>query len=265
VAAGNDRRTWYHTIDLPDGSTTPGWYDTRVAPSSVPWPDGIAGGRALDVGTFDGFWAFELERRGAAEVVALDVDDSTSLDWFYDERERGPELVRKWGSDRGPSFLEAARRRNSSARRVACSVYDLDPGELGQFDVVVCGALLLHLADPVRALERMRAACRGSLICIEHLDPMLELVAPRTPAARFAPDWDQWWRANSAGLVRMIELAGFDVTAIGPRFLLPFGPGAPRYRWRTTALHALAARQPTRRGLLYRSIVARPRPIQPRR
>lgn len=29
---------------------------------------------ALNVGTWDGFWAFEMERRGA-EVVALNLDD----------------------------------------------------------------------------------------------------------------------------------------------------------------------------------------------
>ena len=88
-------RIWYHTIDLPDGTATPGWFDTRVSPGEVDWPRSLRGGRALDVGTFDGFWAFELERRGAAEVIALDVDDPDQLDWFFDERERGPELVRQ--------------------------------------------------------------------------------------------------------------------------------------------------------------------------
>ena len=35
-------------------------------------PRDLRGRRALDIGTFDGFWAFELERRGA-EVVAIDL------------------------------------------------------------------------------------------------------------------------------------------------------------------------------------------------
>ena len=38
----------------------------------MPWPD-VRGKRCLDVGTYDGFLAFELERRGAASVVATDI------------------------------------------------------------------------------------------------------------------------------------------------------------------------------------------------
>lgn len=258
-------RIWYHTIDLPDGTSTAGWYDTRRAPDEVEWPSVLAGGRALDVGTFDGFWAFELERRGAAEVVALDVDDPEDLDWFYDERERGPELVREWGTERGGGFAEAARLVGSAAKRVQCSVYDLTPDVAGTFDVVVCGALLEHLAEPVRALERMRDVCRGELVVIEHLDPWLDVLAHRIPAAHFASDWDQWWRVNTRGLVEIVARAGFDVTWLGRRFLVPFGVGGPRHPWRGTALHALAARRPTGRGLLYRALRAVPRPPRPHR
>jgi hypothetical protein len=32
----------------------------------LPWPSSLAGMRCLDIGTMDDFWAFELERRGAA-------------------------------------------------------------------------------------------------------------------------------------------------------------------------------------------------------
>jgi tRNA (mo5U34)-methyltransferase len=264
--AGTGRRTWYHTIDLPDGSCTPGWFDTRAAPAHVCWPPSVDGARALDVGTFDGFWAFELERRGAA-VTALDVDDPAALDWTYDDRARGPELVRSWGSERGPGFETARAMLGSGVERVACSVYDLDPAVHGSFDVLVCGSLLLHLRDPVLALERMRAVCApgGSLVLVEALDPALELAAMRVPSARLAPDWDQWWRANSPGLVRLVELAGFEVVDVGPRFLQPFGPGGPRLAWRRTALHALAARRPRERGFLMRSLRAVPRPPRPTR
>src|SRR4051794_41979242 len=57
---------WWHVIDLPDGSSTPGGWDLRrTAAEDIPWPQ-VAGKRCLDVGTADGFWAFELERRGGA-------------------------------------------------------------------------------------------------------------------------------------------------------------------------------------------------------
>jgi tRNA (mo5U34)-methyltransferase len=254
-----DRRTWYHTIDLPDGSATPGWFDTREAPRHVPWPAVVQGGRCLDVGTFDGFWAFELERRGAAEVVAADVDDPEVLDWAYDHRRSGPEEVRRWGAGRGPGFVEAAVALGSKVTRINRSVYDLDPDVDGRFDVVWCGALLLHLRDPVLALERMREVCRGVVVLVESVDEGLELRARRIPAARFAPEQDQWWRANSAGLVTMLERAGLHPVEVGRRFLVPLGPGAPRTH-RLSALAGVLAGQPGQRGMLTRAFVAEPRP-----
>ena len=49
---------WYHTLELAPGVVTPGWFDTREVPQRLPIPASLAGRRCLDVGTFDGFWAF---------------------------------------------------------------------------------------------------------------------------------------------------------------------------------------------------------------
>ncbi|MHB1853784.1 MAG: class I SAM-dependent methyltransferase [Acidimicrobiales bacterium] len=252
------RRTWYHTIDLPSGPT-PGYFDTRDAPRHVPWPAGMKGARGLDVGTFDGFWAFEMERRGAAEVVALDLDDMTRIDWAYDHRRSGPERIAEWGSERGPGFREAADALGSKVVRVGRSVYDLDPAVDGTFDVIICGALLLHLRDPVRALEAMRSVCRGSLLLVESVDPYLELAARRVPSARLCPEWDEWWRVNSAGLCTMVVTAGFNIQATGKRFLVPLGPGAPP-DLRLSGLAGWLCGRPGQRGLLTRALRAEPRP-----
>src|SRR5207244_1994191 len=75
-----DALQWYHTLELAPGVLTPGWFDLRDLARDIPWPD-LTGKRCLDVGTFDGFWAFEMERRGAAEVVAIDVLDPLRWDW----------------------------------------------------------------------------------------------------------------------------------------------------------------------------------------
>ena len=72
---------WYHTIPLRDGVVTPGFFDTRTAAGRVPLPESLAGLRCLDIGSADGFWAFEMERRGASEVVAVDVADPGEQDW----------------------------------------------------------------------------------------------------------------------------------------------------------------------------------------
>jgi len=255
------RRTWYHTIDLPDGPT-PGYFDTRAAPDGVPWPAQLKGGRCLDVGTFDGFWAFEMERRGAAEVVACDLDDPRQLDWSFDDEEAGPAAIEAWGSERGPGFARAAAALGSRVRRVARSAYDLDPDQDGAFDVVFCGSLLLHLRDPVRALSAMRSVCRGVLVLVEAVDPRLEVVARRIPAARLRPERDEWWRVNSAGLCQLAVTAGFRVIQVGPRLSIPLGPGAAAGH-RLPLLSGVLTGKPGRRGLLVRSVVAEPRPRQP--
>jgi len=252
------KNTWYHTIDLPDGPT-PGYFDTRQAPKFVPWPSELRSGRCLDVGTFDGFWAFEMERRGAAEVVALDLADPEALDWAYDHRTTGPATIRDVGSQRRVGFEKTSAAVGSSARWTNQSVYDLDPERNGLFDVVFCGALLLHLRDPIRAMEAMRTVCRGSLVLAETIDPTLELLARPVAAARFAPDLDQWWRPNSAGLISMTRRAGFTVQEVSPRFVVPFGrsPWAPKNQPR---LPKLLARGRGGAGILHRALRATPRP-----
>ena len=77
-AQGADAVGWYHTLDLPGGVTTPGLVDCRPAVSRTLIPPRLDGQRVLDVGTWDGFWAFELERRGGA-VTTLDLPDPDEL------------------------------------------------------------------------------------------------------------------------------------------------------------------------------------------
>jgi tRNA (mo5U34)-methyltransferase len=258
-----EERAWYHTLTFPDGSVTPGYFDTRSAVNHVRWPAELNGGRCLDVGTFDGFWAFEMEARGAAEVVAVDLDDPEAGDWSFDQRQRMVEQIRTFKTIGGQGFAEAAKRLGSRAQWVGKSVYALDPATDGQFDVVLCGALLLHLRDPVAALEAMRGVCRGVLILVESVDPALDLLARRIPAAQLNPNPMQWWRVNSTGLARLVDVAGFEVEWIGPRFLIHFGAGAPPQR-RTGPLAGLAVGRPwDTKGLLHRALVARPRQPRP--
>ena len=253
-------RSWYHTIDLPDGSTTPGWIDTRPVARLVPWPSSLRGGRCLDVGAFDGFWSFEMERRGAAEVIAIDVDDPEELDFAVDYKTAGPEEIREARSERGPGFAEAKAALGSSVVRRNRSVYDLDPLEDGRFDVVVCGSILLHLRDPVLALERIRDVCSGTLVVVETLDPKLEIFTPRYATASVRPYADQWWLTNSPGMEKMLSMSGWDIERRCPRFLFPYGPAGPA-RNDQSWLTGLAARKPGRRGILGRIWLARPRSI----
>ena len=235
---------WYHTLELGPGATTPGWFDLRPIVERMPWPD-VRGKRCLDVGTYDGFLAFELERRGAAEVVAIDIEDHSRWDWPARTRALGPERLAEFaGQRKGLGFDIAKEAVGSSVERVEHSVYDLDPERDGRFDVVVCGSLLLHLRDPVRALEAIRGVCGGQFLSAEQVDTRLTLLARRRPVARFhGGESVQWWIPNVAGHRLMVEAAGFSVVGSPRRYRIPFGDGHPARRGRRSmAQSALLAR-----------------------
>jgi SAM-dependent methyltransferase len=132
----------------------------------------------------------------------------------------GPELNRHRG------FQIAHEALGSSVQWREASVYDLDPDELGQFDFVFIGSLLLHLRDPVAALAAIRRVLRGELLSVDALSPLLTLLHPTQPVARLeAPDWPLWWALNLAAYRRLFGAAGLEITARGRPFVLRTGPG----------------------------------------
>jgi tRNA (mo5U34)-methyltransferase len=206
---------WYHTLDLGDGVVTEGMFDLRPYVERYGLPD-VAGRRVLDVGTFDGFWAFELERRGAS-VLSLDLDSIQQLDW-------PPRLRPAEDAPRGDTFRLAREALGSSVERVGCSIYDATPERLGgPFDLVFCGSVLIHLRDPMLALERMASLCAGRLILAEEHSRRLAPF-PYVRGAEFRGDspWSTWWIPTAATWLRMVHTAGFEDERIHGRFNLTF-------------------------------------------
>jgi len=251
---------WYHTLELAPGVVTPGWFDLRGIVAEVPIPTSLAAARVLDVGTFDGFWAFEMERRGAAEVVAIDVLDPAGWDWPPGSDDA---VVREIGRRKaqGAGFLLAKDALGSSVRRLERSVYDLDPSEVGSFDFVYVGSLLLHLRDPIRALERVHDVAHGSVVVVDAVDGLLTAALRGRPAATLdgvGRPW--WWKPNVAGLVRMVEVAGFELTGPAKQLRLPAGRGQSRPSPRAALSRAgRSAAWTAWRGDLHAAVPARPR------
>jgi tRNA (mo5U34)-methyltransferase len=201
---------WYHSIDLGNGIVTPGFVDHRDQVQLYQLPKSLAGARCLDVATWDGFWAFEMEKRGAAEVVAIDVARTSEMDLPFRAREK---MLRD-GTDAvtGAGFRLAHEVLGSKVKRITSSVYDLSPELVGQFDVVFMSDLLLHLRDPQLALDRVRSVCRGTLYLadIYHtgLEGFGEVCLAEYPL--WVPGEYVWWLPSVKTLMRMAWVAGFD-------------------------------------------------------
>jgi tRNA (mo5U34)-methyltransferase len=249
---------WYHTMELAPGVVTPGWFDLREAVERLPWPD-VTGRRCLDIGTWDGFLAFELERRGASEVVATDI--AGPADWDHLPRQRADAVayLEEAAGTQGGGFAIAAEALGSTVERRVINIYDLSPERMGTFDVVVCGALMLHLRNPFEALAAVRSVCSGAFLSSEQIDPQLSVLSRKRPALFVDGDDGRWTIPNAAGHARMLEIAGFDVLQ-RTTLSVPFGAGHPP----TPTTPRAAGRRLVRRlaaggtGVPYSGVLCRP-------
>jgi tRNA (mo5U34)-methyltransferase len=224
---------WYHTVELGDGLCSTARYDLRATADRYGLPESLEGKTALDVGTCDGFWAFEMERRGAERVVAIDVERLRDFDFLPWVRESMGPMVDTPMDNR---FWLAHALRGSRVERRLCSVYDLSPETLGTFDVVFCGSLLMHLYSPFEALVNIRSVTREMAVIATLHSDQLEQAAPEEPWLSFGHRWPDlytegygqlgaqavYWHVNTRALQELMEYAGFARTEpLEPVPLLP--------------------------------------------
>jgi tRNA (mo5U34)-methyltransferase len=224
---------FWHSFELPDGSVIEGvnsLASLRKRLAQFPIPEDLTGKRVLDIGCWDGWYSFELERRGA-QVVAIDNWDN-------------------------PRFrqMHAAYRSHVDYRQL--DMYELTPQRVGRFDIVLFMGVLYHLKHPLLALERVCALTTGmaavdSFILREGQHPPEQLqrsILEFYETDEMGGQTDNWFGPSLPALLAMCRVAGFarvelcSVLDFGAqvacyrRWKEPEAPGdAPRL---VTALHA---------------------------
>ena len=196
---------WFHRIELPGGLVTPGWSDPKA--EKLPYfglPNDMTGMRVLDIGHAEGFFSFEAEHRGAAEVVAI---------------ENYPPMARK--------FQICRTAFASRAQSHLANVYDISPKTFGTFDLVMFFGVLYHLRHPLLALEKIHGVCTGTLLMqtamCENTDdqPMAEFHPfgiKSGPPENPSYDPTCFWFPNAACCIGMLQHVGFkEVKRISPR------------------------------------------------
>jgi SAM-dependent methyltransferase len=151
---------FYHAMDLPDGQFIRGNWDLRNSFEQYTGNVQFARRRVLDVGTASGFLSFEAEKRGAEEVVSFDSASPTlhvSVPFLEVRQRGGTPLDDDFEAIRN-AYWYAHRAYGSRAKCYYGDVHNL-PEELGEFDIVLVGAILCHLRDPLGALTSIARRC----------------------------------------------------------------------------------------------------------
>jgi tRNA (mo5U34)-methyltransferase len=180
---------WYHSIELPDGGVIEGHQSIEQLRRRVrmfPIPEDLTGKRVLDIGAWDGWFSFEMERRGA-EVMALDSAKNTRL-------------------------LEARRLLGSRIDYRIGDICRLTWRELGKFDIVLFLGVLYHVKHPVMALENVCGltrdmACIESFVTDEDVSaiPLMEFYE----TTELRGQLDNWVGPNASCLMAFCRTAGF--------------------------------------------------------
>lgn len=143
--------TFYASIDLPELGLQQGQWDLRNAYDDYFGGHDFTGERVLDIGTASGALAFEMERRGASELVAFDLGEGLTYDCRLPTPDQTLADFRQGLRRIKNAFWLTHHLLGSEVKVVYGHVNDLPP-ELEAFDTIMMGNVLQHLQDPVGAV-----------------------------------------------------------------------------------------------------------------
>ena len=213
--------TFYHTMEIPGYGLVGGEWDLRGGEREYLGRVEFAGKRVLEIGTASGFLCFYMESRGA-DVVAYDLSDEHSWDvvpFARVDHERfladRTDHIRRINN----GWWLAHRAVKSSARAVYGTVYEV-PEAIAPVDVATFGAVLLHVRDPFRALEKALALTRETVVVTERVSLRysgLQLLPGKLkptmvflPDARRARPIESWWLISPEFVRSAIAVLGFE-------------------------------------------------------
>ena len=221
-----DSITWYHEFDFGSGLRTKThchqieqhrhiWRFMESHLSTVNFQNKTV----LDIGTWDGYWSFFAEKRGARSVLASD------------------DLGQNWSQGRG---IHLAKELLGSSIEINqnLSVYDL--GSFGRkFDVILFLGVYYHLHDPFQALAQIRHCCHPGTVVV--IDGPVATNLELNEALYDFPNHHCEWLPTVGALQQLLTATYFKNTvsgfldALAPPTVapaLPPEPGRLGWRWR---------------------------------
>lgn len=148
-------------------------------------PVELSGKSFLDVGCWEGMHCAEAVRRGASQVVGIDLCTSEDL----------ADNVARYGFE----FIQM-------------DVFSEKWLALGEFDVVLCSGVLYHVENVISLLFRLRKVVRELLV----IETGITLLQEDKPMMIFHGQGEgtgnpsNWWTPNKLCLEQMLTTAGFE-------------------------------------------------------
>lgn len=209
------RYKWYHRIDLGDGVVTPGnpwehlWDFIRETRAQYDY----TGRRVLDIGSWDGLWAFEAERLGASFVVATDTIPTDPGHTGEHEWENVLEkflLCRELLGSRVIPYYNVPP--HALASRLDPVIFDKEDPEPRMFDIVQHMGVLYHLRNPMLSLSAARNVLRtgGRLlmetaVMLEEERPVMLFSGDDPARYHFYGARSNWWCPSIPCLKEMLR------------------------------------------------------------
>jgi len=206
---------WFHNLRLNGVQTAPQHFlgdypEIKFANFRSDIPLDLSGKTVLDIGCNAGFYSFEMKRRGARRVVAIDTDERYLRQARFAAEVQGIEI----------EFRQMA-------------VWDV--ARLGEkFDLVIFMGVLYHLRHPLLALDLIHEHVARDLMLFQSMqrgsrdvvavEPDYEFNAPAPfdqpgyPRMhfiehRYSHDETNWWVPNRACVEAMLRSSGFAIEA----------------------------------------------------
>jgi len=183
----NPNIRWHQRFTI-DGVSSPGYHDMDLLISSAEVPNDLAGLSVLDVGTTNGAAAFECEKRGAKEVVAVDICQPNVF-----------------------GFDLLAKHLQSDVQFLQSSIYQLPLKLQGRkFDYVIFWGVLYHLRHPLLGLDALAQVSNDRLTVETVISSDPNTNATFFRGTELGNDGSNWWAPSELCLSQMLSSSGFS-------------------------------------------------------
>lgn len=208
---------FYHTMAYPNGDSVQGGWTMPDFQGYIGGYD-VSGKTVLDVGAASGYLSFAAEKEGAI-VTALDAATTkefrhfpfASADSYKDIAASREHWTKHNLIPIKKSWWYSWHKNNSNARCIYAPHVDMYEWDIS-FDVVMAGAIVEHLSDPVFSIGAWtRIAKEAVLIPFTNVAPGDDLaMRPMTDLTNAQFNY-AWWMLTRPLYERLFDNCGFDV------------------------------------------------------